>query len=61
MLNVQEVRLASLAPSRLVWLATCHSTRLTHYHFLCTSGAERGGIPLGNGPSLVNNERVRMV
>src|SRR5215472_18718716 len=32
MLNVQEAGLASLAPSRLVWLATCHSTRLTHYH-----------------------------
>src|SRR5215469_7388334 len=31
MLNVREVRLASLAPSRLVWLATCHSTRLTHF------------------------------
>src|SRR5215472_10205137 len=31
MLNVQEVRLESLASSRLVWLATCHSTRLTYY------------------------------
>ena len=31
MLNVQEVRLASPALWRLVWLATCHSARLKHY------------------------------
>jgi len=28
--NVQEVRLSSRALSRLVWLATCRSTKLTH-------------------------------
>src|SRR5262252_5770808 len=29
--DVQEVRLPSRASSRLVWLATCHSTKLMHY------------------------------
>src|SRR5215472_17071742 len=46
MLNVQKVRLALRAPSRLVWLATCHSTKLMQYALSATPNTLTRGAEL---------------
>src|SRR2546425_5551828 len=47
-LNVQRVRWAKLAPSCLVWLATCPSTEAKVTHYL-PSADRRPRAPLGGG------------